>query len=31
MGVGSLLAAFILIFLKFGSQHPVLQGKKAAA
>jgi hypothetical protein len=31
MGVGSLLAAFILIFLKFGSQQPVIQGKKAAA
>ena len=31
MGAGSLLAAFILIFLKFGSQQPVLRGKKAAA
>ena len=31
MGAGSLMAAFILIFLKFGSQQPVLRGKKAAA
>jgi benzoate transport len=31
MGVGSLLAAFVLIFLKLGSEQPVLQGKKAAA
>src|SRR5207244_10185808 len=31
MGAGSLLAAFVLIFLKFGSAQPVLQGRKVAA
>jgi benzoate transport len=31
MGVGSLLAALILIFLRLGTQQPVLKGKKAAA
>jgi benzoate transport len=31
MGAGSLLAAFVLIFLRLGSAQPVLQGKKAAA
>jgi MFS family permease len=31
MGVGSLLAACILTFLRLGSAQPVLKGKKAAA
>jgi benzoate transport len=31
MGAGSLLAAFVLIFLKLGSGQPVLKGKRAAA